>query len=276
MNKKRRRFAPDLSVVTETLEGRLLLSGVANALGSSSAGHQNAVEVAARTGREAATTTKLSVSAGTLGGPITFTVTVRGAAAAGSPQGTVNIIDHGNVIQSLTLVPTTSTTAKFAFSDATVTLYPQPGGAAYFFGKHTDSAEFIPSGPSMKSRVSKTFTVPKPAYTTLAGGVKIETIEKGSGPAIQSGQTASVLYTGYLAQNGRIFDDSINDGGAPFSFTLGAGQVIPGFDEGAVGMQVGETRIVSIPPAEGYGRTASGPIPGNSTLIFVLTLESIS
>ena len=85
-----------------------------------------------------------------------------------------------------------------------------------------------------------------------------------------------MLYTGYLAKNGQIFDDSINHGGTPFSFTLGAGQVIPGFDAGTVGMQVGETRIVLIPPAEGYGATANGPIPGNSTLVFVLTLESIS
>ncbi len=98
----------------------------------------------------------------------------------------------------------------------------------------------------------------------------------GSGAEIQSGQTANVLYTGYLAKNGHIFDDSINDGGTPISFTLGAGRVIPGFDEGTVGMQVGESRIVLIPPAEGYGRTPSGTIPANSTLIFVLTLESIS
>ena len=148
--------------------------------------------------------------------------------------------------------------------------------AAYFFGKHSVSAEFVPSGTFMKSRGNKTFTVSKPAYTALAGGVKIATIVQGSGPGIQSGQTASVLYTGYLSKNGHIFDDSVDDGGTPFSFTLGAGQVIPGFDEGTVGMQVGETRIVMIPPAEGYGATANGPIPGNSTLIFVLTLESIS
>ena len=52
--------------------------------------------------------------------------------------------------------------------------------------------------------------------------------------------------------------------------------MIPGFDIGTTGMQVGETRIVMIPPAEGYGPKVNGPIPGNSTLLFVLTLESIS
>ncbi len=85
-----------------------------------------------------------------------------------------------------------------------------------------------------------------------------------------------MLYTGYLAKNGHIFDDSLDHGGAPFSFTVGVGEVIPGFDEGTVGMEVGESRIVMIPPAEGYGATPTGSIPPNSTLIFVLTLESIS
>ena len=116
----------------------------------------------------------------------------------------------------------------------------------------------------------------QPAYTTLAGGVKVATVAPGSGSEIQPGQTANVLYTGYLAKNGQIFDDSSDHGGAPLSFTVGAGEVVPGFDEGTAGMKVGETRIISIPPAEGYGSTANGPIPANSTLIFVVTLESIS
>ena len=75
---------------------------------------------------------------------------------------------------------------------------------------------------------------------------------------------------------GEIFDDSIHDGGSPFSFTIGSGQTIPGFDAGTAGMKVGETRIISIPPSQGYGSTAEGSIPANSTLIFVVTLESIS
>ena len=52
--------------------------------------------------------------------------------------------------------------------------------------------------------------------------------------------------------------------------------MIPGFDEGVAGMQVGESRIIMIPAAEGYGHTATGPVPANSTLIFEVTLESIS
>jgi FKBP-type peptidyl-prolyl cis-trans isomerase len=137
-------------------------------------------------------------------------------------------------------------------------------------------AVFIGSGRFGKSTGRTSFTVSQPAYTTLSDGVKIATIAPGSGPQIQDGQTASVFYTGYLEKNGEVFDDSINDGGTPLSYTVGAGQVIPGFDAGTAGMQVGETRIVEIPPAEAYGDTANGPIPANSTLIFVLTLESIS
>ena len=272
MYKRNSRSVPRSSLVIETLESRIVLSGI----NSASVLHQSAVEVAVQSAKKEATKTTLTISAGTLNQPITFSVTVRSTAAAGAPEGTVNIIDHGKTIETLTLSPT-STNAKFAFSGSTSTLTPQPGGGAYFFGKHTVSAAFIPSGSFSKSSGSKTFTVSKPAYTALAGGVKIATVVRGSGPEIQSGQTASVLYTGYLASNGRIFDDSINDGGSPFSFAAtGAGDVIPDFDDGTVGMQVGETRIILIPPAEGYGHTANGPIPGNSTLIFVLTLESIS
>ncbi len=268
MNKRRSRFAPVFSLDQETLESRIVLSGFAL--------HPRTAEIAAQIVKKAATETTLAVSAGTLGQPITFTVTVRAPASAGSPQGTVNLVDHGTVIQTLTLTPTTSTSARSAVSEATDTLTPQPGGNAYFFGRHTISAQFIPSGAFSKSSANKSFTVSQPDYTTLSGGVKMATIAHGSGPELQSGQTAGVLYTGYLASNGHIFDDSINDGGTPFSFTLGAGEVIPGFDEGAAGMQVGETRIVEIPAAEGYGSAATGSIPANSTLIFVLTLQSIS
>ena len=132
MNKGRSRFTPVLSVVNGTLEGRLLLSGITPTVNSASAVHQNAVEVAARAARQAPTSTRLTANAGTLGQPITFTVTVRSPATAGSPQGTVNIIDHGVVIQTLTLSPTTSPSPRYAYSDAMYTLNEQPGGSAYF------------------------------------------------------------------------------------------------------------------------------------------------
>jgi hypothetical protein len=267
MDKRRSRFVPGATFVNECLEPRVVPSG---------AGSASAADVASPTAREASTKTTLTVTTGTLNQPITFTATVKAAASAGSPTGTVEILQHGQVTATLPLSPASSTNSRSAISQVTETFEPEPGGGSFYFGKHTLTAEFVPSGAFSKSKVNATFTVHQPSYTTLAGGVKIATATSGSGAEIQDGQTANVLYTGYLAKNGEIFDDSSAHGGAPFSFTVGAGQVVPGFDEGVAGMQVGETRIISIPPAEGYGSKASGSIPANSTLIFVVTLESIS
>ena len=108
------------------------------------------MEVAAQAAKKAATETTLAVSAGTLGQPITFTVTVRAAAAAGSPEGTVNIIDHGKVIQTLTLSPTTSTNARYAFSEATFTLTPTARRQPRTFSGSTPSAPH--SSPAARSR----------------------------------------------------------------------------------------------------------------------------
>ena len=272
MDKKRSRFVPGGSFAEETLESRMVLSGV----GSSTALQRGAAEIAAHVLKRVPTSTSLAVSAGTLGQPITFNVSVRAAARAGSPSGMVNILDHGQVIQTLTLSPSASTSGRFATGQATASLTQPVGGAAYFFGRHKLTAEFVPSGAFVKSTANASFTVNPLTSATTVDGVQVATITPGSGPQIQAGQTANVLYTGYLANNGQIFDDSIRHGGAPISFKLGAGQVVPGFDAGTAGMQVGESRIIVIPPSEGYGPNANGPIPGNSTLVFVVTLESIS
>lgn len=277
MKQKLSRPASARSVI-ETLESRTLLSGAAAAFDTGGATEHSAVVVAAKV-KNAATKTALVVVAGTLGQPITFTVTVRAAAAAGSPTGTVNINDHGHVIEIITLAPTTSTNPKYAYSLGSATLTQPPGGSAYFFGNHAVGAAYIPTGAFSKSSVGKTFNVPKPAYTTLSDGVKTAVIAAGSGPAIQVGQTAAVLYTGYLEKNGHIFDDSINDGGTPYTFPVATpdNMIITGFNDGTLGLQVGETQLVLIPPAEGYGAAGSPPaIPRNATLLFVITLESIS
>ena len=214
MDKRRSHFVPGVAFVDECLESRVVLSGI---------GSTGAAEIASRTARDAPTKTALTVSTGTLAQPITFTAKVQAAAAAGSPTGTVEILDHGQLIRTLTLSPATATNARTAVSEATATLTPSPGGGSYYFGKHQISAVFVPDGDFSKSAVNKTFTVGQPAYTTLAGGVKVATVAPGSGSEIQPGQTASVLYTGYLAKNGEIFDDSSDHGGAPISFTVARG-----------------------------------------------------
>ncbi|MGA2501118.1 MAG: FKBP-type peptidyl-prolyl cis-trans isomerase, partial [Tepidisphaeraceae bacterium] len=111
--------------------------------------------------------------------------------------------------------------------------------------------------------------------TTGSDNLQTATLTAGTGNGAMDGQSLNVLYTGSLL-NGTVFDASSLHGNTPFTLTLGAGQVIKGWDEGLVGMQVGESRLLVIPSGLGYGSTASGSIPANSTLIFRVQLQSIS
>jgi peptidylprolyl isomerase len=108
-------------------------------------------------------------------------------------------------------------------------------------------------------------------YKVTASGLKYAILKPGSGPAAKH-QPVFVHYTGWL-KDGTKFDSS-RDRGEPFEFTLGHGQVIPGWDEGVAGMKVGEQRQLVVPPALGYGAsgTPDGTIPPNSTLIFDVEL----
>lgn len=124
----------------------------------------------------------------------------------------------------------------------------------------------------------------------LAGGVKVADNKVGTGPAAKSGDRVSVRYIGKL-QNGKIFDS--NTKGKPvlgfimfgltsmahacilqFQFRLGKGEVIQGWDIGVAGMQAGGERLITVPPAKGYGSKKQGDIPANSTLIFGKTFDS--
>jgi FKBP-type peptidyl-prolyl cis-trans isomerase len=104
--------------------------------------------------------------------------------------------------------------------------------------------------------------------------LKIQDITVGTGATAQNGDTLNVLYTGTL-DNGTVFDASSLHGNQPFSFTLGAQQVIEGWDLGLVGMKVGGKRMLTIPPELGYGASGQGPIPPNATLHFTIQLLSI-
>jgi peptidylprolyl isomerase len=96
----------------------------------------------------------------------------------------------------------------------------------------------------------------------------------GTGAQPQKGQTVTVHYTGYLV-DGKKFDSSV-DRGQPFSFVLGASQVIKGWDEGLATMKVGGKRRLTIPPELGYGPSGSPPvIPPNAVLIFDVELLSV-
>jgi len=103
--------------------------------------------------------------------------------------------------------------------------------------------------------------------------LKIEDVKVGTGPAAKAGDLVTVNYTGTFA-DGTKFDSSF-DRNQPFSFVLGAGNVIQGWDQGVAGMQVGGTRKLVIPPALGYGANDYAGIPGNSTLYFTVDLLKI-
>ena len=96
----------------------------------------------------------------------------------------------------------------------------------------------------------------------------------GTGAEAVAGKSITVNYTGTLT-NGTTFDSSYSRN-QPFTFTLGEGQVIKGWDEGVVGMKVGGKRKLVIPPSLGYGDQAQGSIPPNSTLIFEIELVSVN
>ncbi|HWC57414.1 MAG TPA: FKBP-type peptidyl-prolyl cis-trans isomerase [Candidatus Paceibacterota bacterium] len=119
-------------------------------------------------------------------------------------------------------------------------------------------------------------TTPLPKQQTMnKDTMKIEVVTNGTGPTIHNGQTAVVNYIGKL-QNGTVFDASANHGDGTFSFVVGAGQVIKGWDEGVLGMTVGEHRVLTIPPELAYGSNGVPPvIPPNATLVFDVTLLGI-
>jgi FKBP-type peptidyl-prolyl cis-trans isomerase len=109
---------------------------------------------------------------------------------------------------------------------------------------------------------------------TTASGLQYEEMRVGTGATARSGQDVVVHYTGWLT-DGKKFDSS-RDRGDPFTFGLGAGQVIAGWDEGVAGMQVGGQRKLTIPPRLGYGEFgAGGVIPPNATLVFEVELIDI-
>lgn len=106
-------------------------------------------------------------------------------------------------------------------------------------------------------------------------GLDIEDIKVGTGAEAKSGQRVSVHYVGTLQSDGSKFDSS-RDRGQPFTFSLGAGQVIKGWDQGVAGMKVGGLRKLTIPPDLGYGARGYPPvIPANSTLVFEVELIDV-
>jgi len=122
----------------------------------------------------------------------------------------------------------------------------------------------IPSNPAVEVYAGS-LGVSIAAMTKKAEGLYVQDLVVGTGADAISGKTLRMTYSGYLI-NGTRFDSNV--GGSPFSFQLGASQVIAGWDLGIQGMKVGGRRKLVMGSALGYGRSGSGPIPPNSTLVF--------
>jgi peptidylprolyl isomerase len=115
--------------------------------------------------------------------------------------------------------------------------------------------------------------IPKPTGEPPAELQKIDIVE-GKGKVAEPGDTVSVQYVGNSWSTGTQFDASWDRGREPFSFPLGGGQVIPGWDQGVAGMKVGGRRVLVIPPELAYGAQSPSPdIAANETLVFVVDLE---
>jgi len=128
----------------------------------------------------------------------------------------------------------------------------------------TKAAITVPNGPTVQLPAG-------PAPTQL----QVKDLKTGTGAEAKSSDQVSVQYIGVLYDNGSKFDSSY-DHGQPFSFKLGGGQVIQGWDQGVAGMKVGGRRELIIPPDLAYGAQGQPPtIPPNATLVFVIDLVSV-
>ena len=175
-------------------------------------------------------------------------------------------------LTSLPLLAAAGCGPKTASSDA-----PPPADSSPAPGSADTSADTSAANPSANSLVPMTTTINGKTVPLkfMQGGLKYYDITVGTGASPKPGQTVSVRYTGTLL-DGTKFDSSYDRGQAPFTFTLGARQVIPGWDEGVATMKVGGKRRLVIPSTLAYGATPPTPaIPPNATLVFDVELVGV-
>ena len=141
-----------------------------------------------------------------------------------------------------------------------------------FNSDKTNESASAPAAPAVQT--AEAGKMSEGEFTTTASGLKYKDYTVGTGASPSRGQQVTVHYTGTLA-DGKKFDSSV-DRGQPFSFVIGVGQVIPGWDEGVMSMKIGGKRKLVIPSKLGYGeRGAGGVIPPNAELHFDVELISV-
>ncbi len=131
------------------------------------------------------------------------------------------------------------------------------------------------TGVKVTGKAGEKPTIEVPKGAEPPSELTIEDLEEGDGAEAKAGTTISVDYIGTLFKDGTMFDNSY-DRGEPISFPLGAGQVIPGWDQGFEGMKVGGRRVLVIPSDLAYGPTGQGPIGPDEALVFVVELKDVN
>ena len=165
-----------------------------------------------------------------------------------------------------------ATATSVADADATATAQAQ----SCFVSPAGTTPTNIYSGPATPTAGPNTAPHITGKPVKLSGGLEYIDIKTGTGTAAKKNSKISVEYTGWLASTCKKFDSSYDRKGEAFPLTLGAGQVIPGWDQGLVGMKAGGTRRLFIPASLAYGAQGQPPtIPPNSILIFDVTMLSV-
>lgn len=150
--------------------------------------------------------------------------------------------------------------------------YPDPGPVSSGPVAGTTTGAVLPSASPGQDNFTDGAGMPA---VKLLDGLQYIDLKVGDGTPVAKGDHITVQYTGWLASSGAKFDSS-RDRGTPFDVTIGAGQVIPGWDEGLLGMRPGGKRKLIIPSALGYGTQGQGQaIPPNSDLVFDVELISV-
>jgi hypothetical protein len=255
---------PDFSL--ESLETRQLLCGTTSGTAAQAPLVATPAAIIAEPDAVATTTTRIGLNASSLLMGQTLAITVIVSSASGTPRGTVQLLNNGHTF-GISATLNHLGHAKFTFD----------GGSAFFSGTYNLSVRYAGSSSFAVSRShTDVVTIAQPTYTTKSDHLKIATVVAGTGAGAVTGQTATMEYTGFLL-NGTEFDESSAHSPDTFSFSVNEGQVISGFDQGTLGMKVGETRVLVIPWALAYGTEGSPPtIPPEADLIFVITMVSLS
>jgi hypothetical protein len=212
----------------------------------------------------AATATRTSLSSSTsstlLGQFVTLTAKVQTASGASVTSGNVRFYNGSTLLAEVAVTHTGHATS---YSNALFT------GSYDITAKYTTNAQY---STSKSKGVSLSVNMPR-LKAIGSGGLQYAVVQAGSGGSAQTGHTLTVDYIGYLT-DGTVIGSSTQDGQA-FQFLLGNPDIIAGWNRGVVGMKIGETRVLEIPPALAYGNNPPPGVPKNAMLIYVIDLLSI-